>query len=248
MILEDKKSEEIIKSLIIGDDVRNYHIDYEKRYLIFTRRGIDINQYPAVLKYLEQFKTELLPKPTDWKGSDWKGRKSGIYNWYEIQDTIDYYSEFQKPKIIWPEIAKESRFTFDDQKYFLNAKVFFTPTNDLYLLGLLNSKLIWSFLKNICSVLGDSDKGGRLMLQKIYVEQIPIRTINASDPTDIARHDRMVALVTQMLDLNKKLQEARLEQEKTMLSRQIEATDAAIDKLVYDLYGLTEEEINLVER
>ncbi|GAB6285244.1 MAG: hypothetical protein STSR0009_14450 [Methanoregula sp.] len=57
----------------------------------------------------------------------------------------------------------------------------------------------------------------------------------------------MVALVTQMLDLNKKLQEARLEQERTMLSRQIEATDAAIDKLVYELYGLTEEEIAIVE-
>jgi hypothetical protein len=50
-----------------------------------------------------------------------------------------------------------------------------------------------------------------------------------------------------MLDLNMKLQEARLEQERTMLSRQIEATDASIDKLVYDLYGLTEEEIVIVE-
>ena len=53
--------------------------------------------------------------------------------------------------------------------------------------------------------------------------------------------------VTQMLDLNKKVQDARLEQEKTALSRQIEATDAAIDKLVYVLYGLTEEEIKIVE-
>ena len=56
----------------------------------------------------------------------------------------------------------------------------------------------------------------------------------------------MVTFVTQMLDLNKKLQEARLEQEKTMLSRQIEATDASIDKLVYELYELTEEEIAIV--
>ena len=57
----------------------------------------------------------------------------------------------------------------------------------------------------------------------------------------------MVALVTQMLDLNKRLQDARLEQEKTQLSRQIAATDASIDKLVYELYGLTEEEIAIVE-
>ncbi len=75
----------------------------------------------------------------------------------------------------------------------------------------------------------------------------PILTINLSDPVDKARHDRMVGLVTQMLDLNKKLQDARLEQEKTQLSRQIEATDGAIDTLVYELYGLTEEEIKIVE-
>ncbi len=57
----------------------------------------------------------------------------------------------------------------------------------------------------------------------------------------------MVALVTQMLDLNKRLQDARLEQEKTQFSRQIAATDGAIDKLVYELYGLTEEEVAIVE-
>jgi hypothetical protein len=57
----------------------------------------------------------------------------------------------------------------------------------------------------------------------------------------------MVALVTRMLDLNKKLQDARLEQREDMLSRQIAATDGAIDKLVYELYGLTGEEIAIVE-
>ena len=57
----------------------------------------------------------------------------------------------------------------------------------------------------------------------------------------------MVSLVTQMLDLNKKLQDATLDHEKTLLQRQIEATDAAIDKLVYELYGLTDEEIKIVE-
>ncbi|MDD5143648.1 hypothetical protein [Methanoregula sp.] len=76
---------------------------------------------------------------------------------------------------------------------------------------------------------------------------VDIHTINFSDPVDKARHDRMVSLVTQMLDLNKKLQDARVDHEKTLLQRQIEATDAAIDKLVYELYGLTEEEIGIVE-
>ena len=75
----------------------------------------------------------------------------------------------------------------------------------------------------------------------------PIRTINFSDPADKARHDRRLALVTQMPGLNKRLQDAKLEHEKTLLQRQVEATDASIDKLVYELYGLTGEEIAIVE-
>lgn len=58
---------------------------------------------------------------------------------------------------------------------------------------------------------------------------------------------KMVALVTQMLSLNKKLQDVSLDHDKELLARQIEATDASIDKLVYELYGLTEEEIAVVE-
>ena len=86
---------------------------------------------------------------------------------------------------------------------------------------------------------------GRLGDQQFFTPTI--RTINFSDPADVTRHDRMVTLVTQMLDLNKRLQDARLEQEKTQLSRQHAETDGAIDTLVYELYGLTEEEIAVVE-
>jgi hypothetical protein len=97
------------------------------------------------------------------------------------------------------------------------------------------------------SSISSTKQGGYYEYKPMYVSKIPIRTINPNDPADVARHDRMVALVTQMLDLNKKLQDARLEQERTMLSRQIEATDASINKLVYELYGLTEEEIKIIE-
>jgi hypothetical protein len=84
-------------------------------------------------------------------------------------------------------------------------------------------------------------------MNKSYLEKIPLRTINFSDPVDKARHDRMSTLVTQMLELNKKLQDAILDHEKTLLSRQVEAVDGAIDAQVYELYGLTEEEIAIVE-
>jgi len=80
-----------------------------------------------------------------------------------------------------------------------------------------------------------------------YLGKIPIRTIDQVDPVDVARHDRMVSLVDQMLSLHKQLQEARTPYEQTALQRQIEATDEQIDTLVYELYGLNEEEIKIVE-
>ena len=197
--------------------------------------GIEIDRYPSIQKYLEQFKDALKGRATNQK-------------WFELQQPQFAYKQFyDNKKIIWPDIAKESRFTFDERGYYLETTCFFIPSNDFYLLGILNSSVCWYYLKEHSPVLGDKDKGGRLRLKKAYIEHFPIRAINFADPADKSRHDRMVSLVTQMLNLNKKLQDARLEQEKTMLSRQIEATDGAIDKLVYELYGLTEEEIVIVE-
>ena len=77
--------------------------------------------------------------------------------------------------------------------------------------------------------------------------QSPIRTIDFDDPADVARHDRMVALVERMLDLHRQLAEAKTPTAGTALRRQIDATDRQIDRLVYELYDLTEEEIAIVE-
>ena len=78
------------------------------------------------------------------------------------------------------------------------------------------------------------------------LKQLPIRTINFDDPIDKAKHDNMVKLVEKMLRLHKELP-GKMGQEKTVMERQIAATDAQIDKLVYELYGLTDEEIAIVE-
>ena len=244
LIDEDQRSGEIIKPFLIGRNVKRYEPPNNQNiFIIFTFHGIDIQQYPAILKYLKQFKEKLMPKPLDYKGEDWAGRKAGFYKWYEIQDKIDYYSDFEKPKIVIPQIVKRASYTFDRDGFFTNDKTSIIPKNDLYLLGLLNSNLLDFVMSSISS----TKQGGYYEYKPMYVSKIPIRTINPNDPADVARHDRMVALVTQMLDLNKKLQDARLEQERTMLSRQIEATDASINKLVYELYGLTEEEIKIIE-
>jgi hypothetical protein len=114
----------------------------------------------------------------------------------------------------------------------------------LYILGLINSRLMQKIF-----ALQNPQMVNKVFaeIKVIYVEKFPIRPIDFSDPTDTARHDRMVELVQQMLDLNKQLAEAREPQTKTVLQRQIETTDRQIDRLVYELYELTEEEIRIIE-
>ena len=81
----------------------------------------------------------------------------------------------------------------------------------------------------------------------MYITQIPIRQINSEDTNEVKKHDKIVSLVDQILDLNKKLSENRDPRSREQLQRRIDATDTQIDRLVYELYDLTEEEIRIVE-
>ncbi len=247
LIKEDPGCIDIIKPFVSGDDVRKYRIYFKDRYIIFTRRGININKYPSIESHLLQFKEKLTPKPDNWRGGKWKGRKPGNYKWCEIQDTVDYYEEFEKPKIIYPEIAMESRFTFDNDSFYLNKTCFFIPKDDKYLLGILNSSLIWRFLGSLCSILGDFNKKGRLLQQKIYIEKIPIRMIDFSNSKDKSLYNQVVELVRSMLNLHKNKESVITQHDHEMIQRQIDATDRQIDALVYELYGLTPAEIEIVE-
>ena len=113
-----------------------------------------------------------------------------------------------------------------------------------YLCGLLNSRLL-SFLYPYMSNKMVAKSFPRISVGDL--RKLPIRTINFDNPTDKASHDKMVALVEQMLTLNQQLTQAKIPQQKTMLKNQIEITDRQIDNLVYELYGLTDEEIRIVE-
>jgi hypothetical protein len=188
LIAQDSKSTEIIKPLAIGDDVRKWCINYKDKWLIFTRRGINIDAYPAIKTYLAQWRTELEPKPRNWSNSSkWEGRKSGSYKWYEIQDDVAYYAQFGNSKIVFPDIAKESRFTFDTTGAYVNNTLYFIPTDDLYLLGILNSSIIWEYCKERLTVLGDANKGGRLRFFRQFVEKIPIPNASTTEREAISK-------------------------------------------------------------
>ena len=139
--------------------------------------------------------------------------------------------------------------TLDDlQRFALNTIVVVSPRSSCgwtvrFVLGILNSKLTnyyyVTFLKSSKKVFSE--------IQARQVAQIPLPDIDTTNPSDLATHDRIVALVEKMLDLHKQRAAVKTPHEQTALDRQISATDAQIDRLVYDLYGLTEDEIKLVE-
>jgi hypothetical protein len=112
-----------------------------------------------------------------------------------------------------------------------------------YVLGLLNSRLLDWAIKSLTSRF----RGGYYAFSRQFIERLPIRVIDFSNKADNKAHDRMVSLVDSMLALHKQLASVKSESQKTVIQHQIDATDAEIDRLVYDLYGLTAEEIAIVE-
>ncbi|EKP13469.1 Eco57I restriction-modification methylase domain-containing protein [Leptospira borgpetersenii] len=244
LIKEDPKSKEIIKPFLAGRDIKRYKVPSTDKYLLFTRRGIDINKYPAILTYLEQFKDRLKPKPKDWPASkEWKGRKPGSYQWYEIQDSIDYYEEFEKEKIIYPNILKQPEFTYNVNSLYTNQKCFIISLPDKYLLGILNSKLNhYLFEKNLPKL-----RGGFYEPSSVFFLKFPIHQIDLKNLKEKKVHDQLISLVDQMLETQEKIQKSATENDQSLYQRKAQIVDQQIDKLVYELYGLDEEEIRIVE-
>jgi len=163
------------------------------------------------------------------------------------------YKYFNGPRLLLREIISRQfqlQAVYVDEDFITNKSMQSLLLTDesysiFYPLGIINSKLLsWYFLA-IHSV-GRRDDFPKIVLKQ--TRELPFRAINFNDPTDKAQHDRIVSLAERMLDLHKQLAEVKEAQTKTVLQRQIEATDPQIDQMVYEVYGLTEEEIKIVEQ
>ncbi len=234
LIQEDPKSAELIKPFLQGRDIKRYQPPTPTRYLIFTRRGVDIKRYPAIERHLLQYKELLMPKPKNWKGKEWKGRKPGAYQWYEIQDSTDYYSEFEKPKILWPEIAGDARFTFDPAGCYANNKVFLIPSEDKYLLGLLNSSLLKTFIHSVCTDL----QGSSFNFSAVFVQKTPIVVPDLKDKTRVKAKEEILALVDQLLKMNADLATCTSNQQRVLCQRYILAHEKQINNAVCSIYRI----------
>ncbi len=204
------------KPLIFGDDMGRYQLTWKGRF---------VNYKPNKMKKEEE-------KRVKEKGIGLRMRVPEI---------------FETPKVITRKTADRIIATWDSEGYYFEQTVhgsivFNSRYNGKFIVGILNSKLCKYYYQKIVHQSGTIFPQVRIGLLK----EIPIRTINFSDPADKAQHDKMVGLVEGMLGLHKRLKEVKMPYDKTRLQRQIDATDKQIDQLVYELYGLTEEEIRIV--
>ncbi len=222
LIETDAKCADIIKPFLDGKDIKKYQTPTPKKWLIFARRGLEINKYPSIIEHLEFYIKQLTPKTKD--SNSLQGRKPGSYKWFEIQDSVDYHLEFEKKKIVWAETSLGNQFCIVEGGVYLNKTAFMIPINDLSLLGILNSKLINFYLDAIVSKV----RGGYFSMSKAYIESIPVTYPSDTMP--------FIAKVEQII-----------KNKKDNPSADTTALENQIDQLVYQLYELTEEEIKIIE-
>ena len=231
---------EILRKNVKNGDIERYFFRERGDYLIYIDKNTVIKNYPNIYNYLLSHKKEL---------SERNEVKKGLYSWYRLErprkkEVFDY-----REKLIVPYRAEYNKFAYDNEQYFNDGgdirAVVLKPNEKLsikYILGILNSKLMnWYY-----GFIG-KPKGKMREYFNTPMSKIPIRTIDFSNPVEKSQHDKLVALVDNMLELQKKHHEARMDRDKELYERQIKIVDAQIDWLVYDLYGLTEEEIQVVE-
>jgi len=225
------------KVLTGGKQVKKYFIEEPDILLIYTRRNDNFKEIPNICKYIDKFKEEITCKEV-------KQNKHSIYALHRAREERIFLKE---EKLIGVITGDAIILALDKDKYFVTDGLYLFGVhkhiNIKYLMGVLNSKL-FLFIYRLLTL-----EKGRVLAQvkPTILERLPIRSIDFTNSNDKLNHDRMVQLVDQMLELHKQLTEAKTDHEKTLIQRQIEATDKQIDKLVYELYDLTPEEIAIVE-
>ncbi|HSI69521.1 MAG TPA: TaqI-like C-terminal specificity domain-containing protein, partial [Gillisia sp.] len=171
------------------------------------------DEYPEIFEHLEPHKVKAL-----------KRYDQGDF-WWELRNCA-YYNLFEKPKIIFPNLQNSNKFSLDETGIYLNAPAVFLPMDDKALLAILNSKVIWYFLKSICVI----RSGGYIEVKPQYFEQIPIPAVG---------NNLKIKLTKLSQEIINKLKENP--------AADTSSLEAEINRLVYDLYDLTQEEIQIVE-
>lgn len=193
-------SDQIIKPLLLGRDIRKWRVDYKDRWLLYTYHGVDLSGLSGILDYLKPYRQQLENRATKQK-------------WYELQQPqMRFMPAFAQPKIVYQRFQVKPRFCYDTKGTLLNDSVYFIPSEDLYLLGVLNSSSFWVEISRNCTYIQNGYQLLRNCLEKCIIPAAP-----AADREAIA------SLVQKCLDAK---------------GVGCEEWEAEIDGRVAELYGL----------
>jgi len=222
LIKADPKSAEIIRPILRGRDIKRYSHQFADLWLIatFPSLKLNIDDYPSVKQHLLSFGYDRL-KQTGEAGA----RKKTNNQWFETQDSISYWDDFSKQKIIWIELTDHANFCLDTEGYYLNNTVFFLIGDRLpYILSFLDSKLCeWYFGK----IAATSGVGTRRWIKQ-YIEQICI-------PLSPSSRDEKV-LGELVMDIQKR-------KKKGLDTSDLENQ---VDDVIFSLFNLSTDEVNFI--
>ena len=181
---QDPKSADLLKPFLEGKDLKRWRAEPRALWLIYIPKNrIDIDDYPALRDWLLPFRDKLEKRATK-------------QEWFELQQAQEAYApHFAAPKISYPHFSQGRKFSFEPDGFFSNDKTYLIPSADKALLALLNSTLIWGFLRGICTAM----RGGewRLELRVHYLEQVPIPVWNDSARADLATESEQASKAAQ---------------------------------------------------
>jgi hypothetical protein len=225
------------KVLTGGRQVKRYYIDYPDLLLIYTQRETDLRQLPNIRAYIDRFKDQITCKEV-------KDHKHSLYALHRARDERIF---LKKRKLIGVITEDEIVLALDEQQTFASDGLYVFGVregiNAHYVMGILNSNL-FVFVYRLLAL-----ESGRVLAQvkPTILAQLPIRVFDLANREEKAQHDKIVDLVAQRLELQKRSAVASTPPVKTALERQISANDMQINRLVYEVYGLSPEEIRIVE-
>lgn len=221
LIAQDPKSAEIIRPILRGRDIKQYSYEFANLYLIttFPSKHYDIDNYPAIKQHLLSFGYDRL-KQTGENGS----RKKTNNKWFEIQDSIGYWEDFYRQKIIYPNMTKFMPFLYDDEHFMTNQKCFIiTGEHIAFLTAFFNSSLFkYCFRDNFPEL-----QGGTRELSKIFFDLIPVIQIDS---------------ITNKLFFDKIVEIQRLKK----LKKETIDIEITIDNMIFDLYNLNNIEREII--
>ena len=217
-------------------DIRRFAPEQPLKFVISIESHRDSKKCRMLIKYLERAAGQSGTNSND---NDSNGTSAPTDGFFATNPKTTEYV----PKIIFSPYQHCPAFCYDPEgSYAITNSLLAIPSNDPFLVGILNSALCRFFITLTCPL---TDRGYHI--SPTNFGKFPIYVPDFDNPDDKTRHDRMVALVTGMLDLHKHMSHAKTDQEKRLIQQEIESTDKQIDSLVYGIYGLTVDEIAVVE-